>query len=103
MSIFINRETCIGCGRCAEICPGNLIQVKEGKAYIKYPKDCWGCASCVKECGKCAISLYLGADMGGMGSRLTVKEEGNRYRWRVEKPDGSKEEILVDRNSSNTY
>ena len=50
MSIAINKSKCIGCGRCSVVCPGSLIKLGEDKkAYIKYPKDCWGCTSCVKE------------------------------------------------------
>ncbi|MFR9159678.1 MAG: 4Fe-4S binding protein [Ruthenibacterium lactatiformans] len=26
-------EQCIGCGKCAEICPGHTITVENGKAY----------------------------------------------------------------------
>ena len=48
MSIAIDRNKCVGCGKCSVVCPGNLIKLEEKKAYIKYPKDCWGCASCIK-------------------------------------------------------
>jgi NAD-dependent dihydropyrimidine dehydrogenase PreA subunit len=38
---------CIGCGICAEFCPGDVM-VMDGtkKARIAYPKDCWTCFSC---------------------------------------------------------
>lgn len=103
MSILIDKNKCVGCKRCSQICPGNLIKMEDGKAFIKYPKDCWGCASCIKECKACAISLYLGADIGGMGSKLTVKEEGDLYKWQVEKLNGEVLEIEVNRKNSNTY
>ena len=73
MSIVINPELCRGCGACEKVCPGSLIKQDENKkAYIKYPRDCWGCSSCIKECPFGAIALYLGADMGGMGSKMTM-------------------------------
>lgn len=50
MSIHIDRTACIGCGQCAEICPGTLIRMTDGKAEMRYPKECWGCVSCVKQC-----------------------------------------------------
>ena len=51
MSIMIEKQKCKGCGLCTEVCPGSLIyQGDDKKAYIRYPKDCWGCASCIKEC-----------------------------------------------------
>ena len=49
MSITMNQALCKGCKACEQVCPGSLIKMNEaGKAYIKYPKDCWGCSSCVK-------------------------------------------------------
>ena len=77
MSIMIDKAKCKGCGMCTSVCPGSLIyQDSEKKAFIKYPKDCWGCASCIKECHFGAIALYLGADIGGMGSLMTVTDMG---------------------------
>lgn len=103
MSIHIDRDKCIGCGQCAEICPGTLIHIQLQKAYIRYPMECWGCVSCVKECPVHAISLYLGADIGGMGSRMTVRQDNNLLHWTVVKPDGSHETITVDSRNANQY
>ena len=66
MSIRIREDRCVGCGKCQEVCPGTLIQIKDKKAVMKYPKNCWGCVSCVKECKMGAIEFYLGADIGGI-------------------------------------
>lgn len=78
MSIAINKNNCIGCGRCTVVCPGSLIKLDENKkAYIKYPKDCWGCTSCVKECPVYAIRFYLGADIGGRGSLVHTEKNCN--------------------------
>lgn len=42
MSITMNQALCKGCKACEQVCPGSLIKMNEaGKAYIKYPKDCW--------------------------------------------------------------
>lgn len=39
MSIAINKQKCVGCGRCQNVCPGSLIKIDEsGKAYIKYQR-----------------------------------------------------------------
>lgn len=104
MSIVINPNACRACGRCSEVCPGSLIkQDEDRKAYIKYPKDCWGCSSCIKECKFGAIALYLGADIGGMGSRMTVRSDESELVWSIEKRDGSKEEIVINKKESNKY
>ena len=87
MSIMIDKSKCIGCGKCCMVCPGSLIK-KDGdnKAFIKYPKDCWGCTSCIKECPMHAISFYLGADIGGMGSKVHTRgKRSNILKWVIEK------------------
>jgi len=104
MSIKINKEKCIGCRRCLSVCPGSLIKLDEdGKAYMKYPKDCWGCCSCIKECKECAILFYLGADIGGRGSHLTVETEGDIVHWNIEESNGTLHSIDVNSKDSNKY
>lgn len=104
MSIAISKDKCIGCRKCGNVCPGSLIKFSEDKkAYIKYPEECWGCSSCLKECGQGAIAFYLGADMGGMGSKLVVNVEGDIVHWQIEKSNGEISVIDVNRKDSNKY
>lgn len=104
MSIFISQEACVGCRRCVEVCPGNLIKLDaDRRAYIKHPKDCWGCTSCVKECGRGAISFFLGADMGGRGSRLTTHTEGDLRYWQITDAAGQEQTIVVNQKDANRY
>ena len=104
MSIRIDKQKCVGCAGCVEVCPGNLIKIDtDGKAVIPYPKDCWGCTSCLKECRHDAINFFLGADIGGMGSILHTRTEGKKIVWIVDKWDGSKVTVEVDKSSSNRY
>lgn len=104
MSIAINQNKCVGCTMCTSVCPGSLLEMNDNqKAFIKYPKDCWGCASCVKECKFGAISLYLGADIGGRGSQLSTTCEGDIVTWLIENPNGKSREIVIDRKESNKY
>ena len=87
MSIRINSASCVGCN----------------KAVIKRDKDCWGCTSCLKECKTGAIQFFLGADIGGKGSTLSVKEEGDLRRWIVTDPDGNLKTITVNTKDANKY
>lgn len=104
MSIRIDKHACVGCGRCIEACPGNLIKRDEnGRAQIIRERDCWGCTSCVKECKFKAIQFYLGADMGGKGSVLTIEEHGDLRDWIVTSKDGTKQVITVNTKESNKY
>ncbi len=104
MSIVIKKEKCVGCRRCTQVCPGSLIKLdEEGMAYIKYPKDCWGCVSCVKECNSGAIDFYLGAEIGGRGGKMRVKRQGDMICWEIVRPDGEIKTIEMDRTKSNQY
>lgn len=104
MSIFINQNKCIRCGACAEVCPGNLIRLYEGQgATIRHPEECWGCASCLKECRAGAISYFLGADIGGRGSLMQTVQEGALTHWIITKPGGEAVTITVDSRDSNKY
>ena len=55
----IDSDVCIGCGICAEFCPGDVIDMDETKkARIRYPKDCWTCFSCEMACPVKAIDVH---------------------------------------------
>ena len=103
MSIFVEHEKCIGCGRCTEVCPGNLLTLSNGKARILDVRDCWGCTACVKECPKNAIFYYLAADLGGAGGRLYAEDTPSHIGWVMKWPDSSEESILVDKKKANEY
>jgi adenylylsulfate reductase subunit B len=104
MSIQIVKSDCTGCKRCVEVCPGNLIKTDvDGKAVIRREKDCWGCTSCIKECRYGAIRFFLGADIGGKGSLLSVHEDGPLRIWTVTDTAGQKKTITVNKKESNKY
>ncbi len=104
MSIKIDSNKCTGCGKCRVVCPGSLLyKNSDGKTEIRYPKECWGCTSCVKECNHKAIRYYLGADVGGKGSSLYTKVEGPLLHWMIVSPNGSERKITIDKNKANAY
>lgn len=104
MSIKIDSNKCVGCGKCVDVCPGALIYKDENKkAYIKYEKNCWGCTACLKECKVAAIKYYLGADIGGNGARLHVEEKGEVLNWHIVDKNGKEAVIATNRKESNKY
>lgn len=104
MSVAIDKAKCIGCGRCTEACPGNLLWIGENKkAYIKDVRDCWGCTSCIKECRFGAIDFFLGPDLEGRGTKLSVSRNENGYVWTFTDIQGHKRQISINAKDANRY
>lgn len=53
------QQNCVGCGRCAEICPRGAISVADGRAKVRYD-DCIRCYCCHEMCPARAIELKRG-------------------------------------------
>jgi len=104
MSIRIDREKCTGCGKCRSVCPGSLLTRDEAnKTFNRFPRDCWGCTACVKECAFGAIQYFLGADVGGRGTTLHTSQDDQHIQWVFTRPSGEKKIITVDRQTANRY
>ncbi|RCX17253.1 dissimilatory adenylylsulfate reductase beta subunit [Anaerobacterium chartisolvens] len=104
MSITIDTSKCTGCGKCIRVCPGTLLyKDKNGKAESRYPRDCWGCTACLKECLYGAVSYFLGADIGGMGSTLHTKRDGHFLHWHIAGAEGEERVITINQKESNKY
>ena len=52
-SPFRVDDRCIGCGKCADLCPLNNIELKDGKPV--WDKDCTHCMACICHCPTEAI------------------------------------------------
>lgn len=105
MSIQIQEDRCISCGLCTEACPGNLISLdtESSKAKIRHPRDCWGCTSCIKECPVQAIRFFLGMDIGGTGSQLSVQREESISQWTIQDKKQREKTITVNAKDANRY
>jgi len=61
MPPVINRDLCVCCGICVEICPMGVFSgtARSGFPVIKYEEECWHCNACVTDCPEKAISLRI--------------------------------------------
>lgn len=104
MSIRVDSETCTGCGKCRDVCPGSLLyEAPSGKTMSRFPRDCWGCTACAKECAFGAIKYFLGADLGGRGTTLHTRQDDEYIHWVFIKPSGGEEAITVRKKEANRY
>lgn len=55
----VDRERCVGCGRCAESCPQQIIAITQGKAVIEL-RRCISCFCCQEMCPARAITARRG-------------------------------------------
>ncbi|SLM28855.1 Ferredoxin (Iron-sulfur cluster-binding protein) [Desulfamplus magnetovallimortis] len=56
VSPTIKKKNCIGCGNCAEHCPGNAISLEDKKASIN-TEDCIGCGECILRCPTGSVNI----------------------------------------------
>ena len=53
----VRRSLCIGCRKCANICPAHTIEIRDGKAVI-HRKNCIKCFCCQEFCPKGAMRVH---------------------------------------------
>ncbi len=55
--IQIDEDKCVGCGKCANSCPGGALQMVNGKAKLVREDFCDGLGVCIGECPVDAITF----------------------------------------------
>ena len=53
-------DKCAGCGVCLEVCPHDVFEIKEGKAFITDADKCMECGACANNCAFGAIEVDKG-------------------------------------------
>ncbi len=83
---MVNEENCNGCGRCADVCKVEAINIRGETSYTNY-NVCIGCGKCIKACPNEARDLkekgymvYVGGKSGrevieGISMRLMSEDE----------------------------
>ena len=85
----IDKDKCIGCGNCVDICPFGALSLEGDKVVVN--EKCTGCGACIEACPALALSLREG---GGQ-----AQEDINLYKgvwvW-VEQFDGRMADVAAE-------
>jgi NAD-dependent dihydropyrimidine dehydrogenase PreA subunit len=60
VSLRLDPETCIGCGRCIEVCPHGVFAMGDGKSRIAERDACMECGACARNCPVDALYVKNG-------------------------------------------
>ncbi len=59
-TLVLDRQLCIGCGRCLEVCPHGVFQLSGKRAEIIDFDGCMECGACQRNCPVAAIKVDAG-------------------------------------------
>jgi len=57
VEIKIDHEKCDGCGTCVDICPVEVLEVKNEKSVVVNLNECLVCRACEVQCPNSAIEI----------------------------------------------
>jgi len=60
VTLNYDAEKCAGCGRCVEVCPRGVFEMREKRAAVTDRDRCMECGACALNCEFGAISVDSG-------------------------------------------
>ncbi len=60
VTLQYDPDKCAGCGRCAEVCPRGVFEMRDKRASVTDKDLCMECGACARNCDFGAISVQSG-------------------------------------------
>jgi len=60
VTLEYEEQKCVGCGRCAEVCPHGVFVLGQGRAVLEARNRCMECGACMRNCPAGAIYVEPG-------------------------------------------
>jgi NAD-dependent dihydropyrimidine dehydrogenase PreA subunit len=59
-TLQLNRDLCVGCGICTQVCPHTVFEMVDGRAAVVDRDGCMECGACTLNCPVAAIAVDPG-------------------------------------------
>ena len=59
-TLRLDRDACIGCGMCLDVCPHGVFEMQDKRAAIREADLCMECGACKRNCPAGAIEVREG-------------------------------------------
>lgn len=59
-TLALDAGSCVGCGRCVEVCPHTVFSLQEGRARVEDLDACMECGACATNCPAGALRVDAG-------------------------------------------
>lgn len=56
VKITVDKDKCVGCGECVDVCPSEVFELVDGKSEPINADECVECCACVEACPEEAIT-----------------------------------------------
>ncbi len=60
VTLSLDTKRCTGCQTCRQVCPHQVFQLQNRRAYIAKKENCMECGACAKNCPVSAIEVRSG-------------------------------------------